>query len=268
VSSGGARLEILLVMVRRHTLLPATVLVATLSAGCSSVCCAQSKVQPSWMASTRTSVKPERKQEFEGYLKQLMAAHRRAGTAWFLTFDTFAGDTTEYTTIVPVMKFGDLDGPSVGTAVLGQPGWERLSRNMARCTAAQTRHYATPQADLEINRAEAPAGIYWVETSTLVAPGRMSDYLNWLRDDYRPALEKAGVARFQVWLPIFGAAAGEIVTTRMLENLAEIDAGAVLSRALSADEVRNIAAKSAALVTSSYTRIVRVRNDLSYSADK
>ena len=208
------------------------------------------------------------RQEFEGYLKQLMAAYRKAGTSSFLTLDTFAGDTTEYTTVVPVMKFGDLDGPSVVAKVLGEAGWARLSRNMARCYAAQTRTYATPQAELEIDKTDAPIGIYGIETSVVVAPGRMGDYLNWLKNDYRPALVKAGVVRFHVFQPIFGAAAGEIVTTRMLKNLAEIDGGAVLSKALSAEEARAVVAKSVPLVSSSHTKIVRVRLDLSYSAEK
>ncbi len=113
-----------------------------------------------------------------------------------------------------------------------------LSRNFARCYTAQTRQYATPQTELEINKTDVPMGIYWVETSTLVAPGKMGDYLNWLKDDYRPALEKAGVAHFQVSRPIFGAVAGESVTTRMLKNLGEIDGGPVLSKALNDEEAR------------------------------
>lgn len=247
-----------------HVSWPTIALVAAFS----NVCFAQSAVQPRWAAFTITKVKPEMKQEFEGHLKELVAAYKKAGTLWFVTLDTFAGDTTEYTTLVPVMKFGDLDGPSVAVRVLGQAGWERLARKMARCYTAQTRQYATPQTELEINQTEVPMGCYWVETTTLVAPGKMGDYLNWLKNDYRPALQKAGVARFQVWQPIFGAATGEIVTTRVLKNLAEIDGGAVLGRALSDEEARAIGAKSVPLVISSKTRIVRVRTDLSYSAGK
>ena len=87
----------------------------------------------------------------------------------------------------------------------------------------------------------------------LVAPGKMGDYLNWLKNDYRPALETAVVRRFQVSQPIFGAAAGEVVTMRMLKNLAEIDGGAVLSRALTDDQARAVAAKS--VTGRSYTEL-------------
>ena len=253
-------------MLSKPALLSATTLVATFFASYSSVCSAQSDSKPRWTHSTTTKVKPEMRQVFEGYLKQLMTAYKKGGTLWFLTRETFAGDTTEYTTVVPVMKFADLDGPSVIVIALGEGGWKRLSRDMARCYTAQTHQYATPQTELEINEANVPMGMYWVETTTLVAPGRMRDYLNWLQNDYRPALEKAGVAHFQVSQPIFGAEAGEIVTRRMLKNLGEIDGGTVLSKALNDEDARSVAAKGVALVSSSNTRIVRVRTDLSYSA--
>jgi hypothetical protein len=203
--------------------------------------------------------------QFERCLKELMDAYQQAGALWFITFETFAGDTAEYTTVVPVMKFGDLDGPSIPRKTLGEAGCRRLFREIARCYTSQTREYATPQIDLDIRTEHVPLGTYWVETNTLVAPGKMGDYLNWLKNDYRPALEKAGVARFEVSRPIFGAVAGELVTLRMLKNLAEIDAGAVLSRALSEEEAQEVAAKSVPLVSSSKTRIVRMRTDLSYS---
>jgi hypothetical protein len=169
-------------------------------------CLAQSvtNLQPQWTESTTTKVKPEAVEEFESWVKQLASAHKKAGTQWFLTFETFAGDTTEYTTVVPVMKFGDLEGPPVALKVLGAAEWERLSRGMARCYTAQTRRYATPHNELEINKAGAPSGSYWVETSMLIVPGKAGDYLDWLANDYRPALEKAGVARFQVSQPVFG----------------------------------------------------------------
>jgi hypothetical protein len=42
-----------------------------------------------------------------------------------------------------------------------------------------------------------------VSRLTFVAPGRMGDYLSWLQNNYRPALEGAGVAHFQVSQLIF-----------------------------------------------------------------
>jgi hypothetical protein len=226
---------------------------------------AQSGAQPAWISTTTTKVKPEMRAQFEGYLKQVMAAYKKGGTPWFLTLETFAGDTTEYTTVVPVIKFADLDGPPVPVGVLGQKRWESLSRKIARCYSAQTLEYATPLTALEINKTDAPVGLYWVETRSQAVQGKMDDYLDWLKDEYRPALEKAGVAGFRVSIVVFGAAGGEIASMRMLKDLAEIDGGAILTRALGSDRARAVSAKGATLVLATFTRILRVRSDLTYS---
>jgi hypothetical protein len=237
---------------------------AVIAAAFSVASLAQNSAQPAWISTTTTKVRPEMRAQFEGYLKQVMAAYKKGGTPWFLTLQTFAGDTTEYTTVVPVMKFADLDGPSVPAGVLGQKGWESLSSKIARCYSAQTRQYATPLTALEINRTDAPVGLYWVETRSQAVQEKIDAYLDWLKDEYRPALEKADVARFRVSIVVFGAAGGEIVSMRVLKNLAEIDAGSVLTRALGSDEARAVSAKGATLVLGTFTRILRLRPDLTY----
>ena len=233
--------------------------------GLSTVWFSQTDAEPGWTDSTTTRVKPEMRQEFEASLKLIMAAYKKAGIPWFLTLQNFAGDTTEYTTVVPVVKFGDLDGPPVIVKVLGEQGWGKLARKIDRCYTTQTRQYAARQPELEINKVDVPMGVYWLETRTLVAQGRMDDYLTWLESDYLPALEKAGVAHFFVSRPIFGGEGGEVVSSRMLKNLAEIDDGPVLTRALGEAGARAVNARSVALVRSSTTRIVLVRIDLTYS---
>jgi hypothetical protein len=225
---------------------------------------AQGSTHSAWTETTITKVKPEMREKFERYLKQIVTAYKESGTPWFLTLLTFAGETTEYTTIIPVLKFTDLDGPSVPAAVLGDAKWKSLSRKIDRCYTSQTRRYATPVTALEVNRKDAPAGSYWVETRTRAAQDKLNDYLEWIRNAYRPALEKANVARFQISIAVFGAEGGEIVAMRMLRNLAEIDEGPILTRALGAEAAQAVNAKGSALVLSTFTRILRVRNDLSY----
>jgi hypothetical protein len=120
------------------------------------------------------------------------------------------------------------------------------------------------QPELEINKVNGPMGVYWLETRTLVAQGRMDDYLTWLKNDYLPALQTAGVTHFFVSRPIFGGEGGEVVASRMLKNLAEIDDGPILTKTLGETEARAVNARSVPLVRSSNTRIVLVRTDLSY----
>lgn len=241
-------------------------LIATILAAALSVpSFAQSEPQPTWISTTITRVKPEMRVRFEGYLKQVMAAYKKGGTPWFLTLQTFAGDTTEYTTIVPVMKFADLDGDSGPSEVLGDKGWENLSKKISHCYTAQNRQYSTPLTALEINKTDALIGLYWIETRSQPIQEKMNEYVDWLKDEYRPALEKAGVAGFRASIVVFGAAGGEIVSARMLKDLAEIDEGSILTRALGTDKAQVVSARGDKLVLSTSTRILRLRTDLTYS---
>ena len=136
---------------------------------------------------------------------------------------------------------------------------------MAHCYNSQTVQYATPITALEINRTDAPMGLYWVETRSHVAPTKMDDYLDWLKNEYHPALEKADVVGFRVSIVVFGSAGSEVVSMRMLKDLAEIDEGSILSRGLGNDKARVVGAKGATLVLANSTRIIRARPDLTYS---
>jgi len=224
---------------------------------------AQTDASTRWLSVTTVTVIPERRHEFERHLKRLVAAHRKAGTPWLRTWQAAAGNTMEYTVVVPVARFGDLDEPSAAARALGASAWERLHDDLARCALGETREYATPRPELNIDKADAPIRSYWIETVTDVMPGKMIEYLTWLQNDYRPALEKAGVSHFDVSQPIFGAVANRIVTARMIENFAEIDAGPVLARALADDAVRAVNEKAAPLIRVSMTKILQLRQDLS-----
>lgn len=250
---------------RSAPLKQAIVITAFLVAGGTLEGAAPGDLSPAWTSVTTTIVKPERRQEFESHLRRLRAAHQSARTPWLRTWQTFAGNTLEYTVVVPVARFGELDAPPAVARELGAGGWARLSNDLARCAAIQVRQYATPRAELEIDKGNAPLREYWIRTLTTVAPGRMADYLSWLQKDYRPALEKAGVAHFLVSQPVFGAVAGQVVTARMLDSLGEVDAGPILSRTLGDDEVRAINARAVPLVSSAETSIVQLRLDLSWS---
>ena len=116
--------------------------------------------------------------------------------------------------------------------------------------------------DVSINKG-AP-GTLWIQTRTFLNPGKFPEYQAWLKNDYKPALEKAGVTQFRVSRPIFGVPGGEIQTIVMLKNFAEIDGGPILTQKLGADAARALNAKTNGLVRAATTNLIRVRADLSY----
>ena len=225
------------------------------------LCSAQDK-GPTWLRFQTSTIKPEMKQEYEGYIKQVAAAYKKARVPLFVVYENVAGNMNEYTSVLGIMKFADMDGTPPLVNSLGEEASANLLRNLARCQTSQTRYYSLPEVDLAINK--GPLGTLFIQTRTLVTAGKMPDYQNWLKNDYKPALEKAGVTGFRVSRPIFGVAGNQIETIRMIKDFAEIDGGPILNQKLGADAARALNAKANGLVQSSRTSIIRVRPDLSF----
>ncbi len=219
---------------------------------------------PTWLRFQNTRVRPEMRQEYEGYMKQIVAAYKKTSVPFFITTQHVAGDMTEYTSVLPLMKFGDMDSPSPLLKVMGEEGLANLGRAAARCEISATRYYSLPMNDLMINKGTAPTGMLWMMTRTFLNQGKFPEYEAWMKNDLKPALEKAGVTQLRVSRPIFGVPGGEVQTIRMLKDFAEIDGGPILNQKLGADAARALNAKTNGMVRATTTTLVRVRPDLSY----
>lgn len=233
---------------------------AILAVSIPALCSAQDQ-GPTWLRFQTTTIKPEMRHEFEGYVKQVAAAYKKAGVPLFVVYENVAGNLNEYTSVLGIVKFAEMDGTSPLVKSLGEEGSANLLRNVARCETSQTRYFALPQDDLTINKGQL--GTLFMQTRTVVTAGKMPEYQNWLKNDYKPALEKAGVTQLRVSRPIFGVAGNQIETIRMMKDFGEIDGGPILNQKLGADAARALNAKSNGLVQSSRITIIRVRPDLS-----
>ena len=241
--------------------LKSTIAAAVLAASIPTLCIAQAN-GPTWLRFQTTRVRPEMRQEFEGYMKQIVAGYKKSSTPFFITYQNVAGDMTEYTSVMPLMKFAEMDGPSPLIKTLGEEAFGNLVRGAARCEISQNRYFSLPMNDLMINK--GGVGPLWMMTRTFLNPGKFPEYEAWLKNDYKPALEKAGVTQLRVSRPIFGLPGGEVQTVRMMKNFAEIDAGPLLTQKLGADGARALNAKTNGLVRATTNTIIRIREDLSY----
>lgn len=192
----------------------------------------------------------------------IAAAYKKTGVPFFVMYQNVAGDMSEYTSVLPIMKFAEMDSPSPLIKTFGEEVFANLVRDLSRCTTSQVRYFSLPMDDLTINK--GPLGELWMLTRTSLNPGKFPEYQAWLKTDYKPALEKAGVTQFRASRPIFGLPGGQIHTIRMMKNFAEIDAGPILTQKLGADATRALNAKTNGLVRAVTTSMIRVRPDLSY----
>jgi hypothetical protein len=203
------------------------------------------------------------RQEYEGYIKQIAAAYKKTSVPFFITYQNVAGDMTEYTSVLPIMKFGEMDGPSPILKIVGEDALANLGRGAARCEISATRYFSLPMDNLSISKG-APTSMLWMMSRTFLNPGKFPEYEAWLKNDYKPALEKAGVTQLRVSRPIFGVPSGEVQTIRMMKDFAEIDGGPLLTQKLGADGARALNAKTNGMVRATTTTIIRIRADLSY----
>ena len=77
--------------------------------------------------------------------------------------------------------------------------------------------------ELTINKGTVATGMLWMMTRTFLNQGKFPEYEAWMKNDWKPAMEKAGVTQLRVSRPIFGVPGGEVQTLRMLKDFAEID---------------------------------------------
>jgi hypothetical protein len=218
---------------------------------------------PAWIRFTASTVKPEMAPEYEGYLKQMAAAYKKAGLPAYVVLTNFAGNRFEYTSVTFVMKFGDMDGPNPIQKALGEEGFSNLTRSMNRCVVSSTRYYSRPWEDVSINK-PGPMSQYFMRTRVPIAPGKNTEYRAYLKNELLPVYEKGGVTWFHVSVPTFGGPTGTVETVRMLKNLGEIDGGPLTTKVLGAAGAQALAAKAQGLTRgASQITIMRMRPELS-----
>lgn len=245
-----------------HSLAQASLASALLAVALPAIAPAQTTA-PAWIRFTSATVKPEMTDEFEGYLKQLSAAYKKAGQPAFVVLNNFSGNRLEYTVVTFVMKFGDMDAPNPVQKSMGDEAYANLSRAMGRCVTDHTTTYSLPWDDVAIDK-PGTTGEYMIRARVPIAAGKNADYRAYLKNDLKPAYEKGGVTWFRVSTPVFGGPPGVVDTVRMLKNLGEIDGGPALTRFLGADAARAMNAKAQALTRGpSQNTILRVRRELS-----
>jgi hypothetical protein len=237
--------------------------VFALTVSLSHISLAQPNPAPQWSLITFTQIKPEFRMEYEATMKEITAAYKKAGVASRIVVQTVLGDLMEYTSIVPLAKYADMDGPSPLVKALGEAGSQRLLKKSGAYLNSVHRVTALAIPDLTIMTPMDNPGEYAAVTTWKLFPGKAAEFTAFMKDDYLPAMKKADVANFWVSRPIFGGDLDERYTVRPMHKLAELDGGPLTTKALGAEKARELNVKMSKIVESTHYSIVRVRPDLS-----
>jgi hypothetical protein len=147
---------------------------------------------------------------------------------------------------------------------LGKADAEGLIRKGVACTTSMHRVATLALNDLSIRTKTQEKSEYAMITNFYLLAGKEAEFNAWMKNDYLPAMKKAEVKNFWVSQTVFGGEPNERITVRLIKNMAEFDAGPVLTRALGQEGALKVRAKSAGIIGSVHYSVLHYRADLSY----
>ena len=228
------------------------------------LCPAQSE-QPQYLRVTTYRVKPDMVPEWESLIKnEILPAYKKAGVPEISTWDTGNfGAGSEYTVAVPIAKFADLDESSPLSKAL-KPDVLANLLNRARKCVIESRSVAVvfhPEASIMHEMTEPP-NLALVITAH-VAPGHITDFENFLKNDVVPAYQKAQVQQYWVYQTLFGGDANEFTSLLLVNKYGDLDGGGVLVKTLGQEGFRKLVEKTGGIVASAQRTLLHYRGDLS-----
>ena len=166
------------------------------------------------------------------------------------------GDSYRFVVITPVQTLASLDARNADPELAALNG-----RAQKYVTGQQS--YAIrsiPEFSNPLPDRQAPTMI--MVNVARVVPGREQDYLTLMKSDFFPHFDKANF-NYQTGLLTFGGEAG-FIHLYYIQNLAKLDEGSPVVRALGVEAAQSITSKFAGIVTSNEHWVARVLPDLSY----
>jgi hypothetical protein len=205
----------------------------------------QAAPTPEFLSITVVSVKPEMMVEFQNFMKNTTTpALKKGGLKWREVWQNTnaAGDAFEYVIVAPVAKLAEFDGPGALEKGLGPQGLTAWQTKAGSLVNSVRRFIIRTRPDLSFATQAAATPKLAIVHFVHVAPGRNTDYENYLKNDFVPVMKQAGVS-YLVSQTIFGGNANEYITLTMRDSLADLDKGPVLVQALGPEGAQKLTQK-------------------------
>src|SRR5262245_11994338 len=198
--------------------------------------------------------------------KQTIPALKKGGVVRRDVYQSEIGRVGRFIAVRPVGSFADRDNPSPLERALGAAGTKEYYSTVRKMIAAETTYVIQRVADASFD--PNPDAIYkiLVLSSNHIAPGRGTDYLNYIRSDILPLQQKGQTKRYLVSQVVFGGDPNQIGVAVFMEKFSDLDAGPAVVRVLGQEGAAKLAQKTVGIIVS-VEREVYVRNEaLSFRA--
>jgi hypothetical protein len=237
---------------------------ALLTLGSLALSPAQDMPKPQWVLVTISKVKPDMRLQYEGYQKELSAAYKKANVPFRVVYQNVLGDLAEYSSVYPIPDFGSMEGDSPTVRALGKDQAAELTRKGSQYLMDLRRTALVMRPDLSVLEKAPRLLPYAVISRVTLAAGKQHNYDQWVQNELNPAMKMGGVTQIFTYQTIFGGGP-DYVSIAPIDKLAFIDAGHPawkMEGGRAAAE--KMFARTAGVVTSADSNIVRLRPDLGY----
>jgi hypothetical protein len=221
---------------------------------------------PMFFRLTIVEVRPDMVTDYVALQKsETIPALQKAGIAWRNAWRTGNfGSTFTVAYIAPMKSFALLDEPNPILKALGEEASRAHMAKMAKLITSQRVYALRDRPDLGLKTEGTPMAKLGVLAAVETVPGRSTEWETILKNEWTPALKKAGVANYGVSQVVFGGSAGMYYTFTPLENYAQLDKGHPITQSIGEAGMNKIIAKMGNSTRSVERFIIRYDEELSF----
>ena len=204
---------------------------------------AQTPPQAQLVNVARVQVKPDRVQEWLDVEKQYSEAYKKGGGTFRYIYRNNAGDPFEFMVVSNVAKYATLDEKSAYAKGTSEAELSRMSARRNQCVQSVRTAYERTIPSLGIPTPAGTARKLMRVTRTTVRSGMDDQFLAIMKDEYVPALKKAGITSFLIRRVEWGGSRNVFTLMGRHDKFAELDEGSVLTKALGEAAATKLLAK-------------------------
>ena len=191
--------------------------------------------QPQLVSVARVQVKPDRVAEWLAIEKLYSEAHKKGGGTFRYVYRNRAGNPFEYLVAASVGKYANLDEKPPYAKGMTDAELAALQARRNQCVDSVRTTYERTIPELGITAPAGAARKLFRVTRVSVRSGMDDQYLAIMKNEYLPALKKAGVASFLIRRVEWGGSRNQFTLMGRHDKYEELDAGSMLTKALGAE---------------------------------
>lgn len=212
-----------------------------------------------------TKVQPGMAAEYREMQAVFNAAYKKEGTPYRAVWSTAVFGEPGWVSVFPVGKMERYDTPNPMRKMMNDTEYANYQQKMGRIVASSHSVLVRTRPDLGLSSGRTKP-VRALVTTIVVTPGKNQEFEAFIKNDVRPAWQKAGMKDVWADQTIMGGVSTEYTFLYLFDKWSEMEGGSPMERALGREAWDKIRSRIAGLATSVRTDVANYHADLSYQA--